>query len=60
LEVTEGEAREEIWSSANYRFFITTSLTYGKKRQVRKGIVQLKDLKNMIESEMSGTWGCLV
>ena len=27
LELTKGEAREEIWSSVNYRFFITISLT---------------------------------
>ena len=29
-EMTEGEAREEIWSSVNYLFFISTSLIYGK------------------------------
>ena len=30
-EMTEGEAREEIWSSVNYLFFISTSSnTLGK------------------------------
>ena len=38
-EVTEGEAREKIWSSINYLFFISTSLIYGKNQQVRQGIV---------------------
>ena len=36
---TEGEAREEIWSSVNYSFFISTSFIYGKNQQVRQGIV---------------------
>ena len=30
LKITEGEAREEIWSSFNYLFF--TSLIYGKNK----------------------------
>ena len=42
LEVTKGEAREESWSSVNYWVFITTFLTYGKKRQVRKGYCAIK------------------
>ena len=29
-EITEGEAEEEIWSSVNYLFFISTSLIYRK------------------------------
>ena len=35
----EGEAKEEIWSSVNYLFFISTSLIFGKNRQVRQGTV---------------------
>ena len=38
-EITEGEAREEIWSSVNYLFFISTSLIYRENQQVRQGIV---------------------
>ena len=34
--ITEGEAKEEIWSSVNYLFFISTSLIYRKNRQVTK------------------------
>ena len=37
--ITEGEAKEEIWSSVNYFFQIPTSLIYGKNQQVRQGIV---------------------
>ena len=38
-EITEGKAREEIWSSVNYLFFISTSLIYGKNQEFRQGIV---------------------
>ena len=38
-QITEVEAREEIWSSVNYLFFITTSLIYEKNWQGRQGIV---------------------
>ena len=37
--ITEGGARKETWSSANYLFFISTSLIYGKNQQARQGIV---------------------
>ena len=36
-EITEREAREEIWSTVNYLF--TSTLIYGKNQQVRQGIV---------------------
>ena len=32
-QITEVEAREEIWLSVNYLFFISTSLIYGKNWQ---------------------------
>ena len=32
-QITEVEAREEIWLSVNYLFFISTSLIYGKNLQ---------------------------
>ena len=35
-EAGEGEAGEEIWSSVNYLFFISTSLVYGKNQQLGK------------------------
>ena len=38
-EITEGEAREEIWSFVNYLFFMFTSLIFGKKQQIRQGIM---------------------
>ena len=38
-EITEGEAREEIWSFVNYLFFMSTSLIFGKKQQIRQGIM---------------------
>ena len=38
-QITEVEAREEIWLSVNYLFFISTSLIYGKNQQARQGIV---------------------
>lgn len=47
-EITEGEVREKIWSSANYLFFISTSLIYGKNQQVRQGILRSKDLKGVL------------
>ena len=37
--ITEGEAKEEIWSYVNYFFQSPTSLIYGKNQQVRQGIV---------------------
>ena len=38
-EITEGAAREEIWSFVNYLFFMFTSLIFGKKQQIRQGIM---------------------
>ena len=38
-EITDGEAREEIWSFVNYFFFMSTSLIFGKKQQIRQGIM---------------------
>ena len=38
-EITEREGRKEVWSSVNFLFFISTTLIYGKNRQVRQGIV---------------------
>ena len=57
-ETTEGAAREEIWPSVNYLFFISTSLMYRKNPKVRQSIV--KDLKSVLQSKMSRVWGCLV
>lgn len=37
-EITEGEARGEIWSPVNHLFFIFTSLIYRRSQQVRQGI----------------------
>lgn len=34
-QITEGEAREEIRLAVNYLFFTSTSLIYGKNKQVR-------------------------
>ena len=59
-EITEGEAREEVWSSVSYLFFISTSLIYGKNQPVRQGIVWLKDLKGVLGPEMRRAWRCLV
>ena len=55
-EIIEGEAKEEIWSSVNYLVFISASLVYGKKRQIRQGIVWLKNLKGVFGLEMSRAW----
>ena len=60
LEVTEGEAREDIWSSVNYLFFLSTSLLYGENQKVRQGIVWSKDVKVVLDPEVSRAWGCLV
>lgn len=38
-EIAEGGAREEIQSSVNFLFFISTSLIYGKNPQISQGIV---------------------
>ena len=38
-EMTEGEAREEIWSSVNYLFFISTSLIYRRSQHIRQGVM---------------------
>lgn len=51
-EITRGEASEEVWSSVNYFFFISTSLIYGRNQPVRQGIVWLKDLKDVRGPEM--------
>ena len=48
FEITEGEAGEEIWSSVNYLFFISTSLIHRKNLPVRPGVVWLKDLKGVL------------
>ena len=45
-EITEGEAREKIWSSVNC-LFIPSTLIYAKK-QVRQGIGWLTDLEGVI------------
>ena len=37
--ITEGKAREKIWSCVIYLFLNSTSLTYGKNWQVRQSIV---------------------
>ena len=50
--ITEGKAREEIWSSVSYLFFTSTSFICGKNQQVRQGIVWPKDLKGVL----SGRW----
>ena len=34
-EMTEGEAGEEIWSSVNYLFFISTSSIYRRNQHIR-------------------------
>ena len=41
-EITEGEAGEEIWSSADYLFLVSMSLIPEKNQQVRRGIVWSK------------------
>ena len=56
-EINDAEAREEIWSSVNYLFFISTSLIYGKNQWIRQGIVWSKDLKGVLGPEMSRAWG---
>jgi len=33
--MTEGEAGEEIWSSVNYLFFISTSSIYRRNQHIR-------------------------
>ena len=59
-EITEGAAREEIQSSVNYLFFISTSLIYGRSQEIRQDIVWLKDLKGVLWPEMSRAPRCLV
>ena len=56
-ELTEGEAREEIWLFVNSLFFFSTSLIYGKNQHIRQGIVWSKDLKAVLGPEMSRAWG---
>ena len=53
-EITEGEAREEIWSFVNDLLFISTSLIYEKNQQVRWSIVWSKDLKGGLSPWSSG------
>ena len=55
-EITEGEAREEIWSAVHHLFFISTSFIYRKYQQVRQDIVRSKDLKGVIWLELSSAW----
>ena len=38
--IAEGEAKEEIWSSVNYLFFISTSLIYGKDQYARYCVIK--------------------
>lgn len=47
-EITEEEAREEVWSPAGYLIFISTSLIYGKNQQVGHSSVRSKDLKSVL------------
>lgn len=47
-EITKVEAREEIWSSVNYPSFLL--VIYRKNRQVRRGTVWLRDLKDVLGS----------
>ena len=54
-EITEGEVKEESWSSVNYWFFISPSLIYGKNWQVRQGVVWWKIWK----VSLGWKWGCL-
>ena len=56
-EITEGEAREEIWLSVSYWFFISTSLIYRKNQQVRQNIMWLNDLKSVLGLDVSKEWG---
>ena len=37
-EITKGKAKEEMWSSVTYLFFMSTSLIDRKNQQVRQGI----------------------
>lgn len=39
FEITEGEDREEMWSSVNCLSLISTSLIYRKNKQFRQGVV---------------------
>ena len=55
-EITEGEARKEIWSSVNHQFFVS-ALIYGKSQQIRQGIAWSKDLKGVLGLEVSRAWG---
>ena len=55
-EITEGEAKEEIWSAVHHLFFIFTSFTYRKYQQVRQDIVWSKDLKRVLWLELSRAW----
>lgn len=59
-ELTEGESREEIWSSVYYVVFISISFIYGMNHQIRKTIVWRKDLKGVLGLEMSREWRCLL
>ena len=47
-EITEEEAREEVWSPTGYLIFISTSLIYGKNQQVGHSSVRSKDLKSVL------------
>ena len=44
---------EKAWSSVNYLFFISGSLTYGENQQVRQGFVWTKDLKGVLGLEIN-------
>ena len=41
-EITEGEAKKEIWSSVNYLCFISTFLSYGENWQFSKVLCDQK------------------
>ena len=40
-EITEGEAKEEIWSSVNYLFFISTLWIYRRNQLIRQATLRL-------------------
>lgn len=56
--ITEGTAREEIWSSVNYVVFISVSLIYRKNQQVRQVLCDQRFGK-CAGPEMSGAQECL-
>ena len=59
-QITEAEAREEIRLAVYYLFFTSTSLIYGKNKQVRRSSMWSKDVKGVPGMEMRRALGCLV